>query len=133
MRILIPYFLLSLLQYIARLSLDTRFAQTGVSICLTEDASKLPYVQYVNDVSWWSSLKANVQTNMFLNASWSRIFSVMNNHGTRGEAGYFTRLGIASVRMKECHIDGMTLDDLYDRYADLGEKPTTWIRIMKAE
>ena len=112
-------------QFSARLSPDTNFAQTGISICLTENANKLPYVQYVKDVSWWSSLKANIQTNMFLNASWSRIFSVMGNHSTRGEAGYFTRLGKASMKMKACNVDGMSLDDMYERYADLEKKKLT--------
>jgi hypothetical protein len=108
----------------ARLSLDTRFAQTGVSICLTEDESKLPYVQYVKDVTWWSTFEANVQTNMFLNAPWSRIFSIMTNHGTRGEVGYIRRLANAEIKMKECGLDSMTLDELYEHYAgiDFGGK-----------
>ncbi|KAL7502693.1 hypothetical protein ACHAXN_000836 [Cyclotella atomus] len=102
-----------------RLSLGTRFAQTGVSICLTEDESKLPYVQYVKDVTWWSTFEANVQTNMFLNAPWSRIFSIMTNHGTRGEVGYIRRLANAEIKMKECGLYSMTLDELYEHYAGI--------------
>lgn len=79
----------------------------------------MPFVQYVKDVTWWSSLEANIQTNMFLNAPWSRIFSVMSNHSTRGESGYIRRLTKAGMKMKQRGLYDMTLDDLYKQYAGI--------------
>jgi len=98
---------------------ETTFAHTGISLILHEDKNKLPSIKYVNDLNWWGTWKANIQTNLFLNFPWAKLATVGRNHGT---VNHVKRIQLAKEKIRDQCLDKVTLNDLYATYVPSSPK-----------
>ena len=91
---------------------DFTFAHTGIALSL-HDERKIPAVKYVQDVNWWHTWTANIQTNIWLDFPWTNLSSIGTCHVT---STFAKRIEHMKDGMVERGIDEMTLDDMYDFY-----------------
>ena len=91
---------------------DFSFAHTGIALSLL-DNKRIPVVKYVQDVNWWQTWNANIQTNVWLNFPWTNLSSIDTNHITETFA---RRLEHVKAKMIERGLGEVTLSDMYSYY-----------------
>jgi len=94
------------------------FAHTGISLCLHASKEKIPSIEYIRNVDWWSTLGANIKTNIWLNFPWLNPKLVGKYHGLDTT---MQRLEIAGPSLRA--LDYQTIEDYYNCFAgQYGEK-----------
>mmetsp|Transcript_24548 Transcript_24548/g.38016 ORF Transcript_24548/g.38016 Transcript_24548/m.38016 type:complete len:504 (-) Transcript_24548:290-1801(-) len=94
------------------------FAHTGISFCLHASKKEIPSIEYIRNVDWWSTLGANIKTNIWLNFPWLNPRLVGKYHDLDTT---MQRLEIAGPSL---HALGyQTMEDYYNYFAGQnGEK-----------
>jgi len=105
-----------------RLSPQLNYAQTGVGVRLYGYSLKRkPYFFYIHQVNWWSSLWANIVTNVLLIIPWLMVWKVLDYHKVNSYVKSLHAQGMA-LREHDEEMAAMSLEDLYTRFVYVNEK-----------